>query len=447
MPAKARSGAGEGQVRNGTGGGPHAVQSLTRRTVSLTLVSVVARAPAFLIPVLIAAVFGAGHETDAYFLAYSAVLFLGGTLAQGIEQAVVPFAAQVIHRAAAPRHYLDRAAVRFVLVSAICWSLGIPVFLSVANSALRSAILGYVGTFTPLALLWCGAAVFTGALVSQWKIAAATGSMLWRGIGALVGIVAVPLGGGLWGVALGLGLGEVGRLWWTRRRLYAGLSESSELLPPPLAPLGRAAAAQVGASAAIGAAPVIERLLAVSLGVGAVSHLEYALRLLVVPSVVFEGGIIPLVLARWTQQIAAQNVPPARRDVLRVVAKGAGLALVIAVLLGVCAPVIVRILLVHGRFTHQDETAVSSLLRMLALAFVANMGAQLLERHYIASTRNWTLALLQLARAALRVGTMWRLLPVVGLTAFAIGFTVADWTYFLALLLCLRAPGSSVTQA
>ena len=61
-----------------------------RRTAWLTTASVTGRLPGFLIPVLVAAVFGAGSQTDAYFLAYSAVLLLGGTLAQSVEVSIVP---------------------------------------------------------------------------------------------------------------------------------------------------------------------------------------------------------------------------------------------------------------------------------------------------------------------------------------------------------------------
>src|SRR5690242_16328639 len=159
-----------------------------RRALSLAFVSAAGRAPAFLIPVLIAAALGAGRETDAYFIAYSAALFLGGTLAQGIEQAVVPFAAYAIHRALAPRRYLDAAARRSALTSGLLWSIGVPAFVFIAVApSMRTAIIRYAIALTPLSLCWCAAAVFTGALVSQWKIGSATGSMLWRGLGGLLG--------------------------------------------------------------------------------------------------------------------------------------------------------------------------------------------------------------------------------------------------------------------
>src|ERR1051326_5956440 len=365
----------------------------TRRALYLAFVSAVGRAPAFLIPILIAGFFGAGRATDAYFIAYSAVLFLGGTVAQGVEQAIVPFAARQIElRDGTARWYLDRAAFGSAAVAAVIWVVGVPVFSFAAAPDLRPRVLGYGATFTPLALTWCAAAVFGGTLVSQWRIATATGSMLWRGLGALGGIALVPLGAGLWSVALGLGLGELCRLWWLRTSVVGKLPDGPAATPDLFKPLSHAAVAQVAASAAIVLAPVVERLLAATLGIGAVSHLEYAMRLLVIPGVLFEGALVPLLLAHWTQQIATEARGPSRREVLGIVAAGLGLAAIIGVILAVFAPQLVHLLLAHGRFGQPDEVVVGTLLRLLSIAFVANMTAQLLERHYLATTRNRTLS-------------------------------------------------------
>src|SRR5205823_1899023 len=128
----------------------------TRRALYLVLVSALDRAPAFLIPILIAGFFGAGRATDAYFIAYSAVLFLGGTVAQGVEQAIVPFAArQVDLRDGTARSYLDRAALGSAAVGAVIWAVGAPVFSFAAAPDLRPRVLEYGATFTPLALAWC----------------------------------------------------------------------------------------------------------------------------------------------------------------------------------------------------------------------------------------------------------------------------------------------------
>ena len=393
-----------------------------------------------LVPILMAAIFGSGRMTDAYFIAYSAVLFVGGTLGQGVEQAIVPFAAREIHRGdGSARYYLEAAARYGAGAAAVIWILCVPVLEWLTSADLRRLVFEYALCFTPLAVAWCAASTFSGALISEYEIAKATGSMLFRGAGALAGLMLVPLGGGLWGVALGLGAGEVLRLWWLRRQLIRRVPATGETRRAPLGPLARAASAQTGASAAIGAAPVVERLLALSLGVGAVSHLEYAMRVFSIASVLFDGALVPLLLARWTSHVTVTGAPPARRDVFRVLAKGLAVAGGVALLLPLVATPLVELLLRHGRFTSADAVAVAAVVRALAVAYVANAGSSLVERYYIASRRNRTLAALSLGRAALRLVTAWSLLGSEGLIAFPIGFAVSECTYLFVLLLLTRA--------
>ena len=398
-----------------------------------------ARVPAFLIPVVIAAIFGAGPDTDAYFLAYSAVLFLGGTVAQGTEQAVVPFAAQEIARGdSAPRVYLDRAARRFAQLGGLVWLIGVPLVALAVDVTVRSAVIRYAIFFTPFAVAWCAVAVFAGALVSQWRIATATGSMLWRGAGAMLGLAAAPFGGGLLAVVGGLGVGEVCRGWWTRRQLWRELPSSSTARAASLGPLSRAALAQAAASAATGLAPVVERLFAVSLGIGAVSHLEYAVRLLIIPAVLFDGALAPLLLVSWTSQITKTGISPSIRVVLGAVGRGMAIAAALAVLLVLFAPTFVSLVLGRGRFSSADVMVVGSLLRVLAIGFVATMGALLLERLYLATTRNRVLAALSVGRVALRLGTVLALLPSRGILAFGFAYAIADWVYLAALIAFIR---------
>ena len=166
-----------------------------------------------------------------------------------------------------------------------------------------------------------------------------------------------------------------------------------------------------------------------------------------VPSVLFDGAIVPLLLARWTEQIAADRRPPARGEVLRTVGEGFVLAFAIGVVLAIFAPALVHLLLAHGRFAPEDEAVVATTLRYLSLAFVANMTAQMLERHYIATTRNQVLAALSLARAVIRIAIAWSLLSSLGLPAFAVGFAISDVAYVAALIGLLRAPSKAAQPA
>jgi hypothetical protein len=86
-------------------------------------------------------------------------------------------------------------------------------------------------------------------------------------------------------------------------------------------------------------------------------------------------------------------------------------------------------------------------LQALSIAYVANMGASLVERRYLALTRNRTLAALSVGRATLRLLTVWLLLQSKGLLAFPIGFAVSEWTYLLILVLLMREERQGTTAA
>src|SRR5258705_8162174 len=130
---------------------PNDANQTVRRASHLALVSAFARLPGFLIPVVIAAFFGVNAGTDAYFLAYSAVLLVGGTLAQVVELVIVPFAAATRDRALGTLPtYLDRAARTCAGVTAIVWMGALGVLAAVSEAAIRGEVLRYALALTPL---------------------------------------------------------------------------------------------------------------------------------------------------------------------------------------------------------------------------------------------------------------------------------------------------------
>lgn len=402
----------------------------------LALVSALARVPAFVVPLAIAAVFGAGTTTDAYFLVYAGVLLIGGTLAQGIEQAVVPFVSRAAKQGTAMA-FAVVAALRATLAAAVLWGTAVAVTWAVAGEDQRHMLLPFAVAFGPLVMAWASAAAFAGALVSADRIATATGSLLWRGVGAAVGLSAYPLGGGLHAVAVGLGAGEIARVWWLHRAAKRTWGLGTGAGAAEVRRFDRAAVAQAAGGSAIGAAQLVERVLVSTLGVGAVSHLEYAVRLLVIPAVLFEGAIAPSLLARWSAHVAAHDAPPATRAALARVLATLALAGVVAVAVAGLADPIVRMLLGHGRFTDQDVATVSELVRWLALPFVFTMGALILERHYLALSRNRLLAILAAGRSLLRLSVVIVCLPAMSLKALALAYGVADGAYLLTLIVLM----------
>jgi putative peptidoglycan lipid II flippase len=421
-----------------------ATMKSARRAAFLAVISALARAPGLLIPILIAAYYGAGPKTDAYFIVYSTALFIGGTAAQGIEVAIVPFAARAITSGSqGARRFLDGTAFRASAAAGLAWLVGVPIAVWVSQEGLQHEVASYGALFAPLVILWNASSVYSGGLVSQDAIGLAIGSAAWRGAGGILAVVLAPADAGLGAVPIGLAGGELARAWWLRDRLLKRVPETAGMLQTGSPPFGPAATAQVLAGAAGGSVGVAERFLAATLGSGAVSHLEYASKLLVIPGLVFDGALAPLLLARWSHSVAARGEVPARAEVVRVLGKGMGVALAIAALIYAFAGDAVQLFLHHGRFMDADAIAVSSLLRVLALGYVGSMGAVLLERYYLARAKNRLLAALSVARLLLRVSTALLLLPRFGLLAFGFGFAAAEYGYLTALLVSL--PSTPIT--
>jgi len=442
VPTRSSPGSKRSSASDLVTGASHSVDQVTgsaRRALRLAIISGGARAPGFLVPVLIAGYYGAGSQTDAYFIAYSAALLVGGTLAQGIDVAIVPFAAVAIGRGGGvARDFLDGTALRVLGLAGVLWAIAFALAVLASKAEMRSQVAFYSLGFAPLVVLWNASAVYSGGLISQDAIGLSTASMLCRGVGGLGVLMVAPRGLGLIAVALGIGLGELFRAWWLRARLLERLiARETDRSTERVTGFGSAATAQVLAGLTGGAAPVVERFLATSLEAGTVSRLEYASRLLVIPGLIFDGALGPLLLARWSQTVATSGRPPSRAQVLRAVGKGTLLAIAIGCVGYIVAGVAVQVLLHHGRFRDEDAGVVTSLLRLLLIGYVASMGAVLLERYYLACVKNRLLAALSLGRLSVRVLTALVLLPSLGVFAFGVGFAAAEFGYMLVLALLL----------
>jgi putative peptidoglycan lipid II flippase len=410
-----------------------------RRLVGLSAVSAIARLPGFLVPVAVAAFFGAGHETDAFFLAYSIMLLVGGTSGQAVEVAIVPFAVRSLRAGRRGIAWLTGTAWRASAIVGTVWFAvlaGLLMFTGPGSTGRHAVAAGIA--LTGVTVGWVASAVFSGALVSSGRIATATASMLWRGAGAGLGLLGIPFGAGLLGVAAGLSLGELARAIWLRWYALRPQGSSESAQPPGRMPVLLATGAQAAAGVSASAAALGERLLATSLPTGSLSILDYATRLLLVPGVVFDGAVAPALLSRWSRQLVHDGRLPTRDERVSIIGRAMLLAVLLAMAVMLWAPVLVQVLLHHGQFSARDADAVAALLRLLAVGFVGTVGATMTERLFIAASANHWLAMAGLVRGSLRVGIAAVLIPALGLRAVAVGFGVAEWSYLMTLLVLAR---------
>ena len=411
------------------------------RIIRLAVLSGLVKAPGFLIPIIIAASFGAGHLTDAYFLAYGGVLLVGGTVGQPLEAAIVPFAAHALTlgRGAARgfMHTMFRRGMVVGLGSALVGAvlIGVGLQISHAQGISTGSVFGFYFLLAPAAVAWCVAGLYTGSLVSAWHLEEGAVGYGFRGVGALGGALTGGLAHQLWPVAVGVSVGEWGRVWWLRsrwRHALSGLEEGGSGAPEQ--GFVSAAAHQMAAQGMMAGVQFLERFLVGTVAVAAISHIEYATRLTMVAAVLFDGGIAPWLLARWSNERVRTALRTDWESVYRLIVLGAMAALLISCLLIGMAPMIVRALLQHGAFTAGDGASVAQLLRWYAVWYFFNMCTLCVDRLLLARAQNRLLAGLAAFRASVRIGIILMLISRLGVLALPGGAIVADVVYLTALL-------------
>jgi len=427
--------------------------SAIHRILRLAILSAFAKAPGFLIPIIIASFFGAGHETDAYFLAYSGVLLVGGTIGQPLEAVVVPFAAHALRlgRGASERFMFDlfRQGIMVGIVATVVGGLILAAGLALTRPVgLRiSDVFAFYVLLAPTSVAWCVAGLYSGSLVSGWRLEVGAIGYVFRGIGALLGAAFGAWLHHLWPVAIGASLGECGRVWWLRvhwRSLLRSL-DVGESGSPERGLLG-AAASQMTAQGLISGAQLIERFIVSALAVAAVSYVEYANRLIMVAAILFDGGIAPWLLARWSHLQVRDSLPSNWDLVYKPILAGVAVAGAVGVFLALFASEIVEIVLQRGAFTVSDASVVATLLKWYAFGYVFNMGSLCVERLLLARAQNYSLARLSVLRALVRVGAVVIYVRQLGILALPVGYCVAEVVYLSTLLLFSRREVPSLSS-
>jgi putative peptidoglycan lipid II flippase len=121
----------------------------------------------------------------------------------------------------------------------------------------------------------------------------------------------------------------------------------------------------------------VSTVLATGQGPGAVSWLQYAFRLMYLPIGLFGVSIATAVLPEAARHAAAED----RRAVGRTVARGVGLMIMVnipaTIGLAMLAPDIVRLLFEHGRFLPPDTAATAAALQYYAIGLVGYSTARI----------------------------------------------------------------------
>lgn len=290
---------------------PPPIGSLLWESARVGSVYLLAQIPAFFIPAVIAATFGATATTDSFFLAFAVASFVVNSV-NGAAQAAVPFLVLQRRRLLRWGTWL-LVAVAVVLLLAALLVLG-PTLerWSDLDAVQRRAVATYLVALAPFVVCSSVAALGSAATNARREYRVAGWAQAARSV-AVVGLV-LALGAslGLWGLVLAFVTGELLRALI----LSARLSGPGPLAPPPASAedhsvgpraLVRSLVAQLAGSTILGAVPIIDRAMASSLGPGSVSVLEYAERIWQVPLSLAMTGFTVVSLTEWSRDAQPGN--------------------------------------------------------------------------------------------------------------------------------------------
>ncbi|MFE2035968.1 murein biosynthesis integral membrane protein MurJ [Streptomyces scopuliridis] len=402
---------------------------------------------------IIAHLYGAGPDTDAFLVAWTvpevaATLLIEDAMAlilvpafslalarRATAPVLDPDPVRLLVRSTLPRLFLALSVGSALLVAAAPWvvavlapglpepGLAVDCTRLTATCAFSFGMAGYCsaalrahGSFTAPAMIYVAynAGIITTMLLvrDRWGVRAAAAGVAIGGV--LMVLVQAPV---LWRRLRARRPVEVAATDQGPKDAGGGPPVALALLVPVIA-FALSRQSQV----------LIERFLAAPLPAGAISHLNYAQKVAQIPmtlSMMLCTVTFPVV----ARAMAAGDTERARRRVERDLALAGIIVLVGAATVVACAPQIIEVLFQRGAFNPADTAATADVMRVYALGLLGHTLVGALVRCYFSAARPlWFPAFAMLTGLALTTGVGTLLVQVWGVlgiaAANALGITV-----------------------
>jgi putative peptidoglycan lipid II flippase len=408
---------------------------------------------------VLAAIFGAGNEMDAFIVAFRIPNLLRDLFAEGaMSAAFVPsFTRHLAERGEAAAWRLANNVLNALLL--------VVVPLVAAGMVFAPAIVsGYAGDYAsvpgkleltirltrlmlPFLPTIVAATVAMGVLNSlHYYFVPALSPAMFNVSAILCAVFLVPvmplLGlPPIMAIAIGALLGGIAQvaIQWPLLRRHG--YRYRPFFAPGDKTLGEIVALMGPGTVGLAATQVnvfVTTLLATGSGTGAVSWLTYAFRLMYLPLGLFGVSIATAVLPAVSRHAVDDDMGAVRTTVSR------GLALMLMVNvpatfgLLVLADSIVRLLFEHGRFTPSDTAATAAALRFYALGLVGYSAARIISPVFYALRQSRTAVWVSGTAIGANAALSLLLTPALGFRGLALATALAAWVNAVLLALMLR---------
>ncbi|MCF0075127.1 polysaccharide biosynthesis C-terminal domain-containing protein [Dyadobacter sp. CY261] len=281
---------------------------LLLKTARLSVITVFANMLAFLVPIYIANIFGISKETDNFFFSYGLITFGSIIFSNAVSSTLVPFLKEKMGDKAAFDTFLSSVfffSSKFLLIAAA-------VFLAITVSlylVLDNNIYLYTAISIPIFILTIFNSLCYGILYSLNKFDMAATSPISRTIIIFISIFLFNKYLSIYSVILGYNLGELAKLvhlvYIIKIKNKIALTFQNRDLSI-IKVFVREGSYQALSTSISSAAPIIGKVIATFLTVGAVSILDYGDKPFMIFNVLLNSFLV-ILLSQWSSDALNNN--------------------------------------------------------------------------------------------------------------------------------------------
>jgi putative peptidoglycan lipid II flippase len=187
--------------------------------------------------------------------------------------------------------------------------------------------------------------------------------------------------------------------------------------------------------AAIQFNPIVDRLMAVPLGEGSVSALDYADKVMMIPMTLLGSGFLVVILSHWSQMVAEGKAERLRDSVQKAITTVAFITVPLSLYLFLMRKPLVCLLFQRGAFDEMATSTTSEVLGILALGLTPNIIGLIFVRVQLVFQNTKVLMVLGLVNTIMNLVLNLLLVQLMGLPGIALSTSLAYALIALALWL------------
>ena len=414
---------------------------------------------AFVVAIIVARLFGANLQTDAYFLALSIPSIFNAAHQAALKAVFIPVVTRYLkENPAEEKKLLGSLYFSLLLFSSACFVVMyilapyyVPPLASGMSPQGRLLATQLTRELLPLVIIRSFIALFASIFNSYHHFLTPIIFPIFRTLILLFFVLNFKTSLGIHALSFGTVAGDllqlvilVGVMKW--RRICLGLSFC---IHPAMKHMVRLSVMPLVGSMILAFNPVVDKIMIASTAIGSVTALNYASKLTDIPlTLLGAGGFMSVVLAHWSKLNAERNIAEVVKSLEKSINMLLFILMPLVTIFLVLREPIITFLYQHKEFTPDDARITATLFGILALSILPLLVGRVLVRVYFVLEDTTTPFWLGIALTGLNTLFNFAFKPVWGMEgiAFSTAFTALIVTLINFWVLKRRVPEFNQTS-